>query len=72
MSGKLCMTKEEMERGFSQGRTLTQEEWAHPQEIAWLDELIAEGKAAVVAPWEYRDGFQGQRRRVSGVRRAEG
>lgn len=60
------MTREEMEEGFSRGRTLIQEEWAHPQEIAWVDELIADGKATST-PWEYRDGFQCHRRRVTGV-----
>ena len=57
------MTKAEMMVGFAQGRTLIQEEWAHPQEIAWVDELVAEGKA-VAGPWEYRDGFQCERRKI--------
>ena len=61
------MTREEMVNGFAAGRHLTQEEWAHPQEIAWVDELVAEGKARVVAPWEYRDGFQCERRIVQGA-----
>jgi len=68
MSDRLQMTKEEMERGLAQGRTLTQEEWAHPDEIKWLDELIAEGKAIVTAPWEYKGNFQCARRRATGVR----
>lgn len=68
MPGELKMTKDQMRDGFKAGRTLTQEEWAHPSEIAWADELIAEGTATVTAPWEYKDGFQCQRRRVTGVR----
>lgn len=66
MPGPLRMTKEEMEKGFAQGRTLTQEEWAHPHEIKWVDELIVEGKATAT-PWEYKDGFQCERRRVTGI-----
>jgi hypothetical protein len=62
------MSREELERGFATGRTVTQEEWANPAEIALVDELIAAAKAEVVAPWEYRDNFQCQRRRVRGVR----
>jgi hypothetical protein len=64
--GEIRMTKDEMAEGFAQGRTLVQEEWAHPQEIAWVDELAREGKA-VAGPWEYRDGFQCERRRITGV-----
>lgn len=67
MPGELRMTKSDMEEGFKLGRTLTQEEWAHPQEIKWLDELIAEGKAEVTAPWEWKDNFQCERRRVTGT-----
>jgi hypothetical protein len=66
MPGELRMTKEDMRAGFARGRTLTQEEWAHPSEIKWVDELIAEG-AATSTPWEYKDGFQCERRRVTGV-----
>lgn len=69
MPGELKMTKEQMREGFAQGRTLTQEEWCHPSEILWLDELIAEGVATVTAPWEYKDTFQCARRRVTGVRK---
>jgi hypothetical protein len=65
MPGQLRMTKEEMREGFAQGRTLTQEEWAHPSEIKWVDELIAEGVAKVTAPWEYKDKFQCSRRRIT-------
>lgn len=66
MSGPLRMTKEEMAQGFSQGRTLVQEEWAHPQEIEWVNELIDEGKATAT-PWEYKAGFQCERRRIKGL-----
>ena len=66
MPGQLQITKEEMERGFAQKRTLTQEEWAHPKEIEWVNELIAEGKATAT-PWEYKDGFQCERRLITGL-----
>jgi len=52
MPGELKMTKEQMREGFKAGHTLTQEEWAHPQEIKWVDELIAEGVCKVTAPLE--------------------
>lgn len=68
MPGELQITKEQMRDGFRHGRTLTQEEWAHPSEKQWLDELIAEGVAEVVAPWEYKDNFQCERRKVRGLR----
>lgn len=68
MVAPIRMTKEQMEDGFAKGRTLTQEEWANPQEIKWIDELIAEGKATAT-PWEYKDEFQCERRKVTGVRR---
>lgn len=61
------LNKEQMARGFAEGRMLIQEEWANPQEIAWLDELVAEGKAIVVADWKYMDSFQCERRKVLGV-----
>ena len=67
MTAPVRMTKAEMENGFAVGRALTQEEWANPAEIQWVDELIAEGKATAT-PWEYKDGFQCERRRVTGVR----
>ena len=66
MPGELRMTKEEMRQGFARGRSLTQEEWAHPSEIQWVDELIAEG-AATATPWQYKDDFQCERRRVTGI-----
>lgn len=61
------MTKEEMRAGLATGRTLIQEEWADPEEIIAVDELVAEG-AATATPWEYKDTFQCKRRRVSGMR----
>jgi len=67
MPGELKMTKEQMREGLAKGHTLIQEEWAHPSEIAWIDELITEG-AATATPWEYKDGFQCERRRIKGVR----
>ena len=66
MPGELRMTKEEMAAGFARGRSLTQEEWAHPLEIKWVDELIAEGKATA-EPWNYHDNFQCEKRRITGV-----
>lgn len=65
--GELKMTKEEMRAGFKQKRTLTQEEWAHPLEHQWVEELLAEGVCVVTDPWEYKDGFQCQRRRITGT-----
>jgi hypothetical protein len=69
MTAPIRMTKAEMESGFAHGRTLIQEEWANPQEIAWADELVAAGRATAT-PWEYKDNFQCERRRVTGLRRA--
>lgn len=57
------MTKEEMAEGLARGRSLIQEEWADPAEIAAVDDLIAEGKATAT-PWEYLDGYQCERRRI--------
>lgn len=69
MPGELTMTRDGLDRGFAEGRSLTQEEWAHPLEAQWIDELIAEGKAEVTDDWRYLDGFQCERRRVKGVRK---
>ncbi len=63
------MTKDDMRAGFARGQTLIQEEWAHPDLIRWVDELIAEGVATVSAPWEYKDNFQCERRRIAGIRK---
>ena len=57
------MTKAEIREGLLRGRRLMQEEWSTREEIAAVDELIAEG-VAVATPWEYRDGFQCERRIV--------
>ena len=65
--GDLCMQKAEMAAGFAKGKSLIQEEWAHPSEKKWIDELIAEGKATAAA-WEYRDNFQCSMRRVTGIK----
>jgi hypothetical protein len=62
------MTKDEMIAGFALGRSLIQEEWANSQEIQWVDELIAEGRATATA-WAYKDNFQCSMRRVTGVRK---
>lgn len=65
MTVPICMTKEDMAKGFAKGATLIQEEWANQQEIIWLDELIAEGVAVETHSWKYVDEFQCERRRVS-------
>lgn len=64
MPGELRITKDEMRAGLASGRTLIQEEWAHPKEIQWVDELVSEGKATAT-PWEYKDGLQCERRLVT-------
>ena len=64
MVAPIEIIKEEMADGLRAGRTLIQEEWANPQEIAWVDELIAEGKAHA-SPWEYKDNFQCERRSIT-------
>lgn len=58
------MTKDERARGLAAGRRLVQEEWADRAEIIAVDELVSEGKASAT-PWEYRDGFQCERRIVT-------
>ncbi len=65
--GELKMSREEMIDGFAKGRSLIQEEWAHPLEKQWIEELIAEGKATAT-PWQYKDNFQCEMRRVTGVK----
>jgi hypothetical protein len=62
------MSKAEMELGLLAGRTLIQEEWADRAEIVAVDELVAEGKAEA-KPWEYRAGFQCERRVIRGARK---
>jgi hypothetical protein len=65
--GELTITKEAMAAGLAAGRTLTQEEWAHPSEKQWADELIAEGKATATQ-WRYKDNFQCEMRKITGVK----
>lgn len=65
MPGELRMTKDEMKRGLASGRQLTQEEWAHPKERQWVDELVANGDA-IATPWKYRDNFQCEVRFIRG------
>lgn len=60
------MTKDEMRAGFAAGRRLIQEEWSTPEEIRAVDELIAEG-ACSATPWKYEDGFQCERRVLTGI-----
>lgn len=67
MPGALRITKDEMRSGLNAGRRLIQEEWAHHDEIRFVNELVKEG-AAEAGPWEYKDGFQCQRRVVTGCR----
>lgn len=66
MPAPIRMTKEQMAEGFARGRTLTQEEWANPAEIQWIDELIAEGRARA-EPWAYHPNFQCEKRKVTGI-----
>jgi len=60
------MTKDEMRKGFKQGRTLIQEEWADQEEIKAVNELLAEGVCFVDDDWEYLEGFQCERRVIIG------
>ena len=57
------LTKDEMRKGLATGRSLIQEEWAAASEIVAVDELVLEG-FATATPWEYKDGFQCERRVV--------
>lgn len=66
--GELKITKEEMEKGLAVGRTLIQEEWAHPLEKQWVNELITEGKAEAT-PWIYKNNFQCEMRKVVGTKK---
>lgn len=63
MSGPLRMTKDEIRTGLLAGRRLMQEEWAHPDEIRFVDELVKEG-VAEATPWSYSDNFQCKGRTV--------
>ena len=62
------MSREEMQQGLSQGRTLIQEEWSTPDEKRWVDELEQEGICRTT-PWEYKDTFQCERRLIYGIRK---
>ena len=64
MSDRPCMPKDEIAKGLAAGRRLVQEEWCNPQEIAFVDELVAEGKAEA-SEWQYRDNFQCEMRHVT-------
>lgn len=66
--GELRMTKAEMQEGLAAGRILIQEEWSHPLEKQWIEELIKEGMAAAT-PWQYKDNFQYEMRRITGIRK---
>jgi len=66
MSERPTMSRAQIEAGFAQGRTLTQEEWSSRQEIQDVDDLIAAGKAEVIRPWGYHDNFQCSFRKVRG------
>ena len=61
------MTKEQMLKGFEAGRELIQEEWSTAEEIKAADECIAENKAVLSENWTYKDGFQCERRIITGV-----
>lgn len=60
------MTKQEILIGLKQGRTLIQEEWADPSEIASVDELVAEGLAQATL-WKWGDALQCDFRTVTAV-----
>lgn len=62
----MIMSKEEISIGLKAGRTLIQEEWADRLEIVAVDELIKEG-IAKATPWEYKDNFQCEYRKVTSV-----
>jgi hypothetical protein len=62
--GTLQITKDEMRAGLLAGRRLIQEEWAHPDEIRFVNELVAEA-IAVASAWEWSDGFQCERRIIT-------
>lgn len=60
----MAMNKQQAMEGLKAGRTLIQEEWSDMDEIKMVDELIAEGWAWSSTGWEYKDGYQCERRRV--------
>jgi hypothetical protein len=59
------ITSEEMVAGFARGWTIVQEEWAHPDEMRLVNELVEQGKATAT-PWKYKDGHECRRRKVAG------
>jgi len=70
MPGELKMNKEQIRDGLAKGQTLIQEEWAHPFEHRWVEELIAEG-IAEATPWEYKDNYQCEMRYVTRKRQSK-
>lgn len=60
----LVITRDEIKAGLLNGRTLIQEEWADHSEIEAVDQLVNEG-IAQATPWEYRDNFQCERRKIT-------
>ena len=57
------MTKDEMRAGLLRGSILVQEEWAAPEEIRAVGELISEG-VTQATKWEWKDNFQCEMRKV--------
>jgi hypothetical protein len=47
------MAKESIKSTLLSNRTITQDEYAKPEEIEAVDELVAEG-FAIATPWAYR------------------
>lgn len=61
------MSYDELQTGLSKGRRMIQEEWANPSEIEDTDKLIELGYANATK-WEYKDGFQCERRIIQGIK----
>lgn len=70
MSVAIRITKDEMRAGLAAGRRLIQEEWAHPDEIRFVNELVTEA-IAIAGAWEWSDGFQCERRTITGCLHGE-
>jgi hypothetical protein len=62
--GEITITKEQMIAGLCLGRRLTQEHWAHPKEIEWVDELVSGGLASATE-WKYSEWHGSMLRRIS-------
>lgn len=62
-----ALLKAEIVERLAGGRTILQEEWSDRYEIVAVDQLIAAG-VAITDGWEYKDGFQCERRVIRGVR----